>query len=72
MTQIYRLKWSFQGGSAVKNSAYNVGDMCSIPRWGRIPWRRKWQSTPEFLPGKPHVTEEPGGLLGSRGLDVTK
>ena len=24
-------------------------------------WRRKWQSTPAFLPGEPW-TEEPGGL----------
>ena len=22
--------------------------------WGNIPWRRKWQPTPVFLPGKPH------------------
>ena len=21
---------------------------------GKIPWRRKWQPTPVFLPGKPH------------------
>ena len=25
------------------------------PWVGKIPWRRKWQSTPEFLPGKSHV-----------------
>ena len=24
------------------------------PWVGKIPWRRKWQSTPEFLPGKSH------------------
>ena len=24
------------------------------PRVGKIPWRRKWQSTSEFLPGKSH------------------
>ena len=23
-------------------------------RVGKIPWRRKWQSTPALLPGKPH------------------
>ena len=22
--------------------------------FGKIPWRRKWQSTPELLPGKSH------------------
>ena len=25
-------------------------------------WRRKWQPTPAFLPGKTPWTEEPGGL----------
>ena len=29
------------------------------PSIGKIPWRRKWQPTPVFLPGKPH---------GQRGL----
>ena len=24
------------------------------PWVGRIPWRRKWQATPVFLPGKSH------------------
>jgi len=24
------------------------------PRLGKIPWRRKWQPTPVFLPGKSH------------------
>ena len=34
----------------VKASAYNVED----PWVGKIPWRRKWQPTPVFLPGKSH------------------
>jgi len=25
-----------------------------LPRVGKIPWRRKWQPTPLFLPGKSH------------------
>ena len=24
------------------------------PWVGKIPWRREWQPTPVFLPGKPH------------------
>ena len=32
------------------------------PWVGKIPWRRKWQLTPVFLPGKIPWTEEPGGL----------
>ena len=42
----------FPGGSDGKASAYNVGDLGSIP--GSFPWRRKWQPTPVFLPGKSH------------------
>ena len=27
----------------------------SVQPWvGKIPWRREWQPTPVFLPGKPH------------------
>ena len=34
----------------------------------KIPWRRKWQPTPVFLPGKSHRQEETGGRqsLGSK------
>ena len=46
----------------VKNlpaNAGNVRDSGSIPGSGRRPWRRKWQPTPVFLPGK---------CLGQRSL----
>ena len=36
----------------VKNLPANAGDVGSIPVFGR--WRRKWQPTPVFLPGKSH------------------
>ena len=29
---------------------------------GKTPWRRKWQPTLVFLPGKPHGLEEPNEL----------
>ena len=34
----------------------------------KIPWRKKWQSTPVFSPGKSHGQKEPGGLhsMGSQ------
>ena len=41
----------------VKNLPANAGDekdKGSIPGSGRPPWRRKWQPTPVFLPGKFH------------------
>ena len=40
--------------SEVKASASTEGDPGSIPGSGRFPWRRKWQSTPVFLPGESH------------------
>ena len=37
---------------AVRNT---VAQRCSFDCWvGKIPWRRKWQPTPVFLPGKSH------------------
>ena len=52
-------KWGrgFPGGLMVKNPPSNAGDtsdMCSMPGLGRIPWIRKWQPAPVFLPGKLH------------------
>ena len=41
----------FTGGSDGKESACNAGDPGLIAGLG-IPWRRKWQSTPVFLPGE--------------------
>ena len=41
------------GGSDSEESTCNAGDLGSS--WvGKIPWIRKWQSTPVFLPGKSH------------------
>ena len=37
-----------------KESSSNAGDTGSIPELGKIPWRKKWQATPGFLPGKFH------------------
>ena len=44
------------------------------PRIGKIPWRRKWQPTPVFLPGKSHGQSNLVGysLKGLKVLDVTK
>ena len=49
----------FPGGASGKNVPANAG----FSPWVRkIPWRRKWQPTPVFLPGKIPWTEEPGRL----------
>ena len=41
----------------VKNPPANAGDIKGLgfdPWVRKIPWRRKWQPTPVFLPGKSH------------------
>ena len=40
--------------SEVKASASNVGKPRFDPWVGKIPWRRKWEPTPVFLPGESH------------------
>ena len=48
---------SFVGGSEVKNpsaSAGDTGDVGFNPWVGKIPWSRKQQLTPIFLPGESH------------------
>ena len=42
----------FPCGSASKESAYNKGDLGSIP--GLIPWRREMLPTPILWPGEFH------------------
>ena len=44
----------FPGGSEVKASACTCRRPGFDPWVGKIPWRRKWQPTPVFLPGESH------------------
>ena len=44
----------FPGGSAIKNPSANEGEVGLILGLERFPWRRKWQLTPVFSPGKSH------------------
>ena len=56
----------FLAGSVVKNLSANSG-RCRFDPWvEEIPWRRKWQPTPVFLPGKSH------GQTSLLGHGVTK
>ena len=59
-------KTSFPGISDGKESASNVGD--------KIHWKREWQSTPVFLPGKFHGHWSLVGYspCGHNELDVTE
>ena len=49
--------WDFPGGASEKESACQC-NRCKRPRFDpwveRMPWRRKWQPTPVFLPRKSH------------------
>ena len=61
-------------GSAGKESACSVGDT-DFDTWVRkIPWRRKWQPTPVFLPGKSHVQRSLAGYSprGCKESDMTE
>ena len=44
----------FPFGSDGKESVFDAGDLGSVPRSGRFPWRREWQPIPVFLPGEFH------------------
>ena len=61
----------------VKNPPANAGDVRevgSVLRLGRSPWRRKWQPTPVFLPGKSHGQKSLVGysLWGCKQSDMTE
>ena len=64
----------FPGGSDSKASACNTGDPVFNPWAGKIPWRRKWQPTPVFLPGKSHGQRTLAGysLPGHTELNMTE
>ena len=64
----------FPGGSDGNASAYNMGDLDSIPWVGKISWRRKWKPTPVFLSGKSHGWRSLVGYSswGHKELDTTE
>ena len=47
-------KMGFPGGSISKESACDAGGPGSTALIRKVPWKRKWQPTPVFLPGKSH------------------
>ena len=60
----------FPGGSDGKSVCLQWGRPRFDPWVGKIPWRRKWQPTPVFLPGKSHgwrslIDYSPWGRKGS-------
>ena len=58
-----------------KESACNTDRRCGFdPGVGKISWRRKWQPTSVFLPGKSHGQRSLVGYRpwGHKELDVTE
>ena len=53
-----------------KESTCKTGGCGFYPWVGKIPWRKKWQPIPVFLPGKSHGQRNLGGLP-SIGLQVS-
>ena len=48
------LLMGFSGSTVVKESAYQCRRLLFDPWVGKIPWSKKWQPIPVFLPGKCH------------------
>ena len=82
MVKEKNLLWSlfilgFPGGSVVKNLSANAGksQRHRLDPWvGKMPWRRKWQPTPVFLPGESHGQRSLAGYSpsGHKESDVTE
>ena len=74
---LQRLFYDFPAGSVVKNPPA-VRETCrrhGFDPWVRkLPWWRKWQPTPVFLPGKSHGQRSLMGYSprGHTGSDVTE
>ena len=62
------------GGSDGKSICLQCGRPGFEPWVGKIHWRRKWQPTPVFLPGKSHGQRSLAGYSprGRKELDTTK
>ena len=57
-----------------KESAFQCRRRGFNPWVGKIPWRRKWQPTPVFLPGESHGQRSLVGYSpwGNKESDMTK
>ena len=70
------MREGFPGGTVLKNPPANAGNARvagSIPGL-EDPWRRKWQPTPLFLPGKFHGQRSLAGYSpwGCKELDMAE
>ena len=56
------IKWLYQDLTGGARGKCRRCKRCRFDPWVRkIPWRRKWQPTPVFLPGESHGQRSPAG-----------
>ena len=75
--QLYQSKTGLPGWLSGKESACQsrILKRCGFDPWIRkIPWRRKWEPTPVFLPGKSHGQKSQAGYSpwGHKESDTTE
>ena len=73
----YPHTWGFPCVAVVKNPPANAGnskDAGSISWFWKMPWRRKWQPIPIFMPEKSHGQRSLAGYSpkGHKELDMTE
>ena len=72
-----KLCLGYPGGNSGKEPVCQWGrhKRCRLSPWvGKIPWRRAWQPTPVFLPGKSHERRKLVGYSpwGHKEVDTTE
>ena len=75
-THTHRVIWDFPEASGEESACQcRRLNRCGFsPLVGKIPWRRKWQPSPVFLPGEPHGQRCMVGYSpwGHKELDTTE
>ena len=71
---VFLSKSCFPGGTRDNESAFQCKRFMFDPRVRKIPWKRKWQPTPVFLPGQFHGQESLAGYSawGYKESDTTE
>ena len=70
-------QWGLPRGHSVKEPTCQCRRLqrcCFAPWVGKIPWRRKWLTTPVFLPGRSHGRRSLVGyiVMGGKESDMTE
>ena len=70
-TLAWKIPWTEEPGGVQSMGSLRVGhdSATSLSLFTFMHWRRKWQSTPEFLPGE---SQGRGSLVGCRLWDCTE